>query len=477
MRPQEHNLKGLYISAPEDVPNLEMTSIQIDISTHTLIRGSLPSRVDKYLADRLTFVNPQWEENEKYGYWQGDTPEYLSYLTETSEGLLVPRGVTHRLLKILDFNHVEYAVNDHTRALKEVFFKFKGQLYPYQKNAVTAAAKRRYGVLELPTGAGKTVCALYLIAQRKQPALVICHSKELLYQWRDRAVEFLDLPEKEIGLIGDGKKVVGDRMTIGIVNSIYKKADEIKDRIGFLLIDECHRIASRTFTQAVTCFDSRFLLGLSATPYRRDKLTKLIYFFLGDKVFSIDPKTLQKANKIMRPKLVVRETDFNYWYQDDYGDMISALTLDPDRNRMIARDVLKETNGSEGTALIISDRVEHCQVLYGLIKGKRSIRILTGDIPSKDRKKIVEELNQGKVRVLVATSQLIGEGFDLKGLSSIFLACPIKFTGRVKQYTGRILRIGKGKRKAIIYDYLDEPGVLQASFKSRTYAYRELGVE
>ncbi len=454
-----------------------VAKLRIIISVHTLIKGDIPTNVEKYLTERLTFVNPQWEQNNKYGYWQGDTPEHLSYLIETDEGLAVPRGFTRQLIKILDSNHVRYTVNDHTRELKEVSFQFKGKLYPYQKDAVTAADHRRYGVLELPTGAGKTVCALHLIAERKQPALVIVHSKELLHQWKDRAVQFLGLPEKEIGLIGDGKKVIGDRLTIGIVNSIYKKADEIKDRIGFLLIDECHRIASRTFTEAVTQFDSKFILGLSATPYRRDKLTKLIYFFLGDKVFSIDPKTLQDANKIMRPKLVVRETDFDYWYHDDYGAMITALTIDQERNKLIARDVLKETDGSGGTALVISDRVEHCKILAGLIKGKRSTRILTGEVPSKDRKKLVEELNQGEVKVLVATSQLIGEGFDLSGLSSIFLACPIKFTGRVKQYTGRILRTAKGKREAVIYDYLDEPGVLQASFKSRTYAYRELGVE
>jgi superfamily II DNA or RNA helicase len=73
--------------------------------------------------------------------------------------------------------------------------------------------------------------------------------------------------------------------------------------------------------------------------------------------------------------------------------------------------------------------------------------LLTGSVPVRDRARIVEELNCNQAQVLVATAQLIGEGFDLKQLSSIFLATPIKFTGRVKQYIGRILRISEARRR------------------------------
>jgi len=93
------------------------------------------------------------------------------------------------------------------------------------------------------------------------------------------------------------------------------------------------------------------------------------------------------------------------------------------------------------------------------------------------RKEIVRELKQGEVDVLVATSRLIGEGFDLKTMSSIFLATPVKFTGRLKQYIGRILRVAEGKEEAIIYDYIDIPRVLRSSFLSRLVAYKSMGVE
>ena len=379
----------------------------------------------------------------------------------------------------MDSHDLSYTIDDQTRRLPEISCKFTGKLYPFQQTAIDAILKKRFGILDSPTGSGKTVMALYLIAERGQPTLVICHSKELMYQWRDRAVEFLGLPQDEIGLIGDGKKIVGDRLTMGIVNSVYKLAEGLQEHVGHLIVDECHRTPSRTFTEAVSTFDSHYMLGLSATPYRRDGLSRLIYFFIGDQVHSIDPKTLQDQNRIMKPKLQVRETAFDYDYHDNYQELIKHLTSDPHRNRLIVDDVLKATkgNGKNGISLVISDRKQHCIALYYLLKGRRTIRLLTGDIPSKERKRVIEELNQGGIKVLIATSQLIGEGFDLKTLSNIFLATPISFTGRVKQYTGRILRMAEGKREAVIYDYLDRPGVLQASFKSRTYAYKDLGID
>ncbi len=103
-----------------------------------------------------------------------------------------------------------------------------------------------------------------MIAARRQPALVIVHTKELLNQWIDRIETFLGIPRSEIGVIGAGKKTIGERITVGIVNSVYSSAGEIREHIGHLIVDECHRTPSRTFTEAVSAFDCRYMLGLSA---------------------------------------------------------------------------------------------------------------------------------------------------------------------------------------------------------------------
>ena len=126
---------------------------------------------------------------------------------------------------------------------------------------------------------------------------------------------------------------------------------------------------------------------------------------------------------------------------------------------------------------MISDRVAHCEELCRLISAKGArVSLLTGSMPSSKRSEIVRELNTRNDHILVATAQLIGEGFDLKDLSSIFLATPIRFTGRVKQYIGRILRVSEDKHEAMIYDYVDENGMLRNSFHSRLMAYEDMGV-
>jgi superfamily II DNA or RNA helicase len=287
------------------------------------------------------------------------------------------------------------------------------------------------------------------------------------------------LDKEEIGLVGDGKKAIGKKLTIGIVNSVLKRTEEIGPRVGFLVVDECHRTPSRTFTEAVTGFDCRYMLGLSATPFRRDGLSRLIFFHLGARIHTIETKSLQQSKQIMTARLVIRETgfDFDYSGPGDYQAMISCLAADPARNRMIAGDVLEASRGKNGISLVISDRKEHCRTLAGMVASQRPTRELYGDIPSAERKRIVAELNRGKIKVLVATSQLIGEGFDLPALSNLFLTTPIKFDGRVKQYAGRILRTAKGKKPPTIFDYVDRPGVLEASFRARKRAYIEMGIE
>ena len=160
---------------------------------------------------------------------------------------------------------------------------------------------------------------------------------------------------------------------------------------------------------------------------------------------------------------------------------MSALVKNACRNKMIADDIIEHVESTNsGIALILSERVNHCNILYKeLLNAGVETRLLTGSMPTLHRKEVIRQLSEanGNIRVLVATTSLIGEGFDLKALSSVFLVTPIKFTGRLKQCVGRILRVGEGKT-AEIYDYVDSKiGVLKGSFKSRQYAYNDIGIK
>ncbi|MFH2098715.1 MAG: DEAD/DEAH box helicase, partial [Pseudomonadota bacterium] len=308
-------------------------------------------------------------------------------------------------------------------------------------------------------------------------AAIVVHTKELLYQWRDRAAEFLGLAEDRIGQVGDGRCEIGPELTVCLVHSLYTRAQDLCPRIGHLVVDECHHAPSRTFTQAISAFDCRYMLGLSATPFRRDGLTSLIHFFVGELVCEIHPQELQDRGQILSARLCVRPTGFEYPYDDDYPQMVAALCADPARSQAIARDVAEWAAQGLGPALVVSDRKAHCLDLAVRIRelGARTA-VLTGDVPGPERRECVAAANSGGVDVLVATLQLVGEGFDCPGLSALFLATPMKFSGRVLQVVGRILRTARGKGPATVFDYVDAHGVLKASFAARRRAYRQLGL-
>jgi superfamily II DNA or RNA helicase len=438
-----------------------------------------PQSFESNLRARLTIDNPVWLENDRMGRWNGDTPPELRFYGYNSDGaLLVPRGFIRQLLSMCKANGLKPQVVDLTRELEPVDFAFNGELRPYQSEALTAILSRRFGTVSMPTGSGKTVLALAAIAERKQPTLVICHTKELLNQWCDRIETFLGIPKSEIGIIGGGKKTVGDRVAVALVQSLYKCSEEVAPHIGFLICDECHRAPSRTFTEAVTAFDSKFMLGLSATPWRRDKLSRLIFWHLGDVVHQIDDEVLQETGAVLKADVILRETSFQTTFDpsNEYSKMLSQLTEDEQRNRLIVADVAKQASNGSGICLVLSDRKDHCQYLSELLEYRHNINapLLTGDLPKKQREQVVNALNAGTIKVLCATGQLIGEGFDCRELSTLFLATPIKFDGRVLQYLGRVLRPAPGKEKAKVFDYVDNKiHVLRASAKSRARVYGE----
>jgi len=271
---------------------------------------------------------------------------------------------------------------------------------------------------------------------------------------------------------------VGEEITIALVQSLYKCVEEVAEHIGFLVVDECHRCPSRTFTEAVTGFDARYMLGLSATPWRRDKLSKLIFWHLGDVHHEVDKNHLIKIGDVLPAEVIVRETSFKPYYDPviEYSKMLSELTADTERNILIASDVAQETTNSTGICLVLSDRKAHCENLRSLLKYRFRIEseLLTGDLNMSERQKVIERLNQKKVNVVIATGQLIGEGFDCRNLTTLFLATPISFSGRVVQYLGRVLRPAPGKSRARVFDYVDiHVDILTKAAMTRQRVYRQ----
>ncbi|MDX1775199.1 MAG: DEAD/DEAH box helicase [Desulfobulbales bacterium] len=425
------------------------------------------------LQAELTIDNPKYHDAKKYGRWVGKNfQKELFFWESDAAGIVFPRGFAAQAVALCrKYMGKGPEIRDRRRRLPEIDLRFTGHLRPYQKEAVDIVLRRHFGVLEAATGSGKTVMALMIMAQRRQPALIIVHSRELMYQWQERIGQFLGI---EAGLIGDSRFAI-EPVSIAIVNTARKRLAELTPCFGHLVVDECHRVPATLFTEVVKRFDSYFMLGLSATAYRReDGLTRLIYLYMGDRSHQVDSKKLAECGAVLQPRFIQRSTGFKYVFRGNYQSLLNRLTRNEERNRQIVDDIAAEAGNAEGTILVVSDRVAHCQKLARLLAEKGlQASILTGKQTTSQRAATVKSIHRGEVRILISTLQLVGEGFDAAGLTTLFLTTPIKFTGRLRQVIGRILRPASGKEPKVI-DYVDKHvGVLKNSAGIRLQAYQK----
>lgn len=262
--------------------------IQITLSSQLSIRKSdLSDGIINQIRSYLTMVNPKYEDAEKYGYYTGDIEPHIFAYHEDEDFLYCYRRYIGSLIPFLCRNGYKYQIVDQRRKLPEINFSFHGELREYQLQAVNNALQKHFGIIVAPCGSGKTVMGLSIVAQRRQPSLIICHTKELLNQWAERITQYLGIPKEEIGIVGDGKESI-KAVTVGMVQTLCKRdLNRIREHFGFLIVDEVHHTPASTFLEVVKAFDSYYMLGLSATPYRRDRLNKLIFLALGNKVAEV----------------------------------------------------------------------------------------------------------------------------------------------------------------------------------------------
>ena len=444
---------------------------------------SIPRALLDDAIQTLTIKNPAYTKAEKAGRWTGNIDRLLKYYELRANGmgdkfLVLPRGFLPLLLSYAKQHKLRWTLHNYTHTTELVEFDSTIQLRDYQQPAVDAAVERGNGVIVSPAGSGKTVMGLELIARLRQPALWVTHTKELLYQAIDRAVEFLQLPKETIGIYGDGKKTIGEKLTVGLVQTLVKGIpQELLDGVGCVILDEAHHCPASSFLDVVSQFPAKYRYGLTATPYRKDGLTKPMYWSLGYKVFEVVADTLMDAGKVIRPAVKFVESNFYYPYDDDYAAMVTALTEDTERNKLII-DKLDAEAVSGHYCIVLSERVDHCYVLRELLAHAAPhilSEVLVGNVAKIKRQEIIERLRNKDIQVIFATNPLAEEGLDLPHLSRLFLTCPSRNKRKVIQAVGRIMRPCEGKTDAVVYDVIDpEVGLLASQARSRMRMYEEL---
>ena len=445
--------------------------------------GTGPSVLFNQLKHLAAFQNPEFYKKQKMRFSTHATPRVIC-CAEIADGYLsLPRGCLDDMKVLLEEYSVRMNVEDKRVIGKKVDFIFDGTLNEEQEEALEGIFESDVGVFVAPPGTGKTVLAIAAIARRKTNALILTHRKPLMDQWRLQIASFLGIDKKEIGQIGGGKNKSNGIIDIAMVQSM-DLTDGVDDRIadyGFVIVDECHHVGAVSFEKVLSQVKAKYVLGLTATPYRRDGHQPIIHMQCGPISHRIKQKDF--SAHISASWIFPRVTDFEHAWNDDIKiqDVSSRMIEDIERNELIVRDVIGSLE--EGRfPLILTERREHLEILAKLLESKVEVLFqLHGGIRQKSRREAFEKIKECPEdcrKVILATGSYIGEGFDAPRLDTLFLTMPSSFKGKIVQYAGRLHRYHKDKTDIRIYDYVDKKvSVLERMFQRRLKTYKMLGYE
>ncbi len=309
------------------------------------------------------------------------------------------------------------------------------------------------------------------------------HRQQLLDQWRERLANFLDIQPGDIGQIGGGKTMRTGIVDIGMIQSLNRKG-EVKDMVaeyGHVIVDECHHLSAFTFEQVMKQTKAKYVVGLTATPIRKDGHHPIIVMQCGPIRYHLSEKKMA-ATTLVQHTVTPRYTDFALPDSSDdlsIQEIYRAIALDQKRNEMIINDLLRELESGR-SPLLLTERTDHLKLLAEKLNGiVPNIIELKGGLGKKQRQELAERLRaipDQEPRVILATGRYIGEGFDDARLDTLFLAMPISWRGTLQQYVGRLHRIHDNKRVVRVYDYVDSRmAMLMRMYEKRVRGYKAIG--
>ncbi len=467
-----------------------------------VIAGPLPSAVAITVANRIfvatkdlppailsrirgiaAFQNPEFYRAQRMRLPTFGKPRVIDCSEDFRDHLALPRGCEDAVVSLLKSHGVGVDSRDERLPGTAIDATFSGQLTGRQLQALEALVRHDIGVLSAPTAFGKTVVGAALIAKRKTNTLVLVHRQHLLDQWRERLATFLDVPLQSIGQIGGGRRKPTGLIDVGLLQSLSFKGvvNDVVSGYGHVIIDECHHIPAFSFERVLGEMKSRFVLGLTATPIRKDGHHPIIVMQCGPVRHVVDPKEQAEARPFDHI-VVPRRTRFVASTEDGpilIQALYAKLARDELRTTLIVDDVLAAI--AEGRSpLVLTERTDHLRDLSQRLEGHGAqvIALQGGATPKARRLRAqrLAEVSDEEARVLVATGRYIGEGFDDQRLDTLFLALPVSWRGTVQQYAGRLHRLHHRKRVVQIYDYVDASvPMLARMYERRLRGYAAIG--
>lgn len=461
---------------------------------------NLKYRLQNRIRRLAAFLNLVYFKNQRIGYSNYQESRTI-YMGQDEHGYIgIPRGLYDELIQRCDEAGITYHIEDKRTVGRAIDVTFQGELRETQVPAVEKMLQYDMGILSAATAFGKTVVCSKLIAERKVNTLILLESSALIDQWFDALQKFLDireeLPEYQTpsGRTRKRKSVIGrihgahDSSTgiidIAMVGSLCKKG-EFHPRLqeyGLCIMDECHHAATTTVIEILREVKAKYVYGVTATPMRSDGLEKINYMLLGDIRYRYTAKDRAKEQGIEH-LVYPRFTRVAYPRSQDMhiNDAYMLIKDNEVRNEQIVDDV-KKCIAHGRTPLVLTRYKEHASLLSERMQTYADkLFLLSGDKSKKELQEIrekMEEVSQNETMILIATGQMVGEGFDYPRLDTLIMATPVSWKGIVEQYAGRLNRDYAGKKNVLIYDYVDSHiDKFDKMYGKRLKAYKQIGYQ
>lgn len=440
-----------------------------------------------YCKKNLVLDNPDYFKKERMGKWLGNTPRTIQLYEKIGDDLVLPFGCLQDVWKM---HPVKSDFIIEIFPITSVKYDSHISLYPYQEKTVEEAIHAKNGIVVMPCGSGKTQCGLEIISRVGGRALWLTHTQDLLNQSKKRAESVLGTGGNMYGTITAGKVNIGSNITFATVQTLSKlNLSEYIDTWDIIIVDECqHCCGSPTrvtqFYKVLSGLSARYKIGLTATPKRADGLQQSMYALLGPKIYEVSREDV--AHTTCPVKVSVIPTG---WTPDfdcvlmadgtiDYSKVISNMTTNAERYELIVNKLLE----LDGPTMVLGNRVEYLNHMCISMKDYGSKCVcLSGQGQSKrvkeERKKALEQLNNGEIDMVFATYQLAKEGLDVPNLRYVVFATPEQDETTVVQSVGRVGRKAEGKDYGTVIDFVDNFGMYHGWLKKRLRYYKRINAE
>ena len=442
-------------------------------------KAQLPQALANRLIRLAAFQNPEFYRAQTMRMSVWDKPRIICCADNYPQHIALPRGCFDAASALFADNGIRLDLRDKRHAGESITIDFFGTLRPDQEAAVAAMLRHDAGVLCAPTAFGKTVTAAAIIARRRVSTLVLVHRTELLKQWQERLSVFLGADKSVVGTIGGGKSRPTGKIDIAVMQSLSRngEVDALVENYGQVIVDECHHIGAASFDAILRHAKAKYVLGLTATPIRRDGQQPIIFMQCGP----IRHKAAQPADAphdlVVTPQFI--ESPIALPPDAGIQDVFRHLAQDPARTAAIA-SAITDAFRQGRKVLALTERTEHIDAICTALSEEiPESFVLHGRMSKKQRATLIATLNSlppDAPRVLLATGKLVGEGFDHPPLDTLILAMPVSWKGTLQQYAGRLHREHASKTQVRIVDFVDigHP-VLLRMWNKRQRGYRAMG--